>query len=645
MTMFERDMPARDATATTNDDTPAATVAARLTYRVLLDDLRGQSASDPRIDVDSAQVRNTRTALRRFMRSVGRIEADFVGEEMGDGFAAALESYRAWESDQGTASSTVRSRCSCLRKARRRAALHTVSRPSFATVLDHAITASGRPLTWLAERSGIGEVSLGQWRRGLASPGGLRTRIPALEDCLGLRTGTLLQALPSRASRDVGYVAAERTGTTAFRANVKSRLAESPYALVEPTDALIAEWGQLLEFKTAELPALNREWRAMWRAKPARMCKPHKPAWACTLSDGRVCSSAHATWVQVRQYLGWLQLPREKGGAGLAVAHVHTLARLADAERIEQFIRWRAERAGRLNTGALTFLNTVSSLLHPRGGWITQSGWLQGAAADLCGSPRGWAAHCTRTFERLRGFTRTVAESARPTRDVEESLRPLLDSGNPIRALFEMLERMERDTPPRTQPAARAMHQRDIALVTLLLANPLRIGQMAALEFGAGSDQNLVRTAQGWRLRCEGQRYKNGSTTMAQGLNVDLDASVTPALDHYAREGRDVLLAGRSSHLFFVGRWRWDPTRPCENLEDRLQLLTERYIPGCAGFRGHGWRHLLATAWLMEHPEDYGTVADLLGDRVETVAKAYRHIERSHSVQRFNAWTMARRKR
>lgn len=579
------------------------------------------------------------------MQAADKRDADKVGDELADGFIVALATYQAWEQQRGTAVSTVRSRCSHLRNIQRLAVKHVGSAPSFAALLDRAIAESGQSLSWLEAQTGIGTVSLGQWRHGLASPGRLRKHLPQLESCLGLKAGSLLASLPIRSAQLVGYGVAKRTGTTEFRRNLQVRMAERPFALPEASDALRAEWNQLLEFKTTELPRLHRERGAVWRAKPARMSKPLRPAWCCTLRDGRVSPSAHAVWVQLRQFIGWLELDTCLGGAGLPAAQTQTLARLVDAERVIAFIHWRAQRAGGLNTGALTFLHVINSLLHPRGGWLTQSPWLAQAAADLHVEQANWAAHCAKTFDHLKGFTRMVAQSAKPTRHVEEALQPLFDTGNAVAALHDMLERMEVDMPPVTQPVLRAIHQRDIAIVTLLLANPLRIGQLSALEFGPGTDMNLVRSAAGWRLLCSGERYKNGATTMARGLKVDLDQSVTPALDRYMREGRDALLAGRQSRFYFVGRWRWDPTRPCENLEDRLQLLTQRYIPGCKGFRGHGWRHLLATAWLLEHPEDYGTVADLLGDKVETVAKAYRHVERSNSVRRFNAWTKAKRKR
>jgi integrase len=615
-----------------------------LTYAALLESLRESPSGADAGSVDSAVSRNRRTAVRRLMEALHKSETDGVGEEFAEGFLAAVNSYRAWEARQGTADSTVRSRCSHLRHAQRLLAGSQHAVPSsFATALDRAIKASGHELTWLAEKSGVPAVSLSQWRRGVASPGSLRKHLPKLEACLGLATGALMGALPIRAARAVGYGVAERGESTEFRQRLRRRMAEQPFSLREPTASLQVEWQQLLAFKTADIPRLHRERRAKWRPKAARMSKPLKPSWCCTLKDGNVVPSAHAAWVQIRQYLGWRCLDERMGGGGFSEETTQSLARLADADSVIAFVRWRAERASGLNMGSVTFLHQANSLLHPRGGWITQSPWLAKAAPELIAGGGTWAEHCARAFEVLKDFARTVLQTAKPTRDVEEALRPLLDTGNPIALLHDMLERMERDMPPATQPIRRATQQRDIALVTLLLANPLRIGQLCALEFGAGSDQNLRRREAGWQLHCTNERYKNGGTTMAKGLRVDLDESVTAAFDRYVREGREVLLAGRKSRLFFAGCSRWDPSTPCENLEDRLQILTARYIPGCVGFRGHGWRHLLATAWLMEHPGDFGTVADLLGDTVKTVAEKYRHIERASSVKRFGTWARAKR--
>jgi site-specific recombinase XerD len=584
----------------------------------------------------SATSRNRQSSIRRLMRAIGRVESDSVGDEFRDGLEATLASYQKWEALQGTAVSTSRSRCSHLRTVHRQLK-RFMPVGTFAAALDAAITASGLSAAAVARTAGIPPDSLGQWRRGFASPGSHVTRVAQLESVLGIRAGALEALLPRRPS----HSSVEEDSTT-YRLRLRRRASEPTYALLDASEALRGQWLQLMQYKCGDLPRQRRQRRGRWSTKPARQCKVLSPAWSCTLPNGHVAVSAHVAWAHIRQYLGWLCMDAARGGAGLSNSSVHTLARLVDAPRISDFVRWRAERAGALNEGAVSFLHMVCSLIHPETGWVTQCTALADTATDLVAGPSDWVELCESAFNSLRTFSKMVAASAKPTRDVEEPLRELLDSGTAITMLKDMLVRMEEAMPPTSQPTWRAIHQRDIALVTLLFAIPLRIGQMTALEVGPGTDQNLARLESGWRLQCDASRFKNGRTTMAKGLRLPLDESVTFALDRYVREGRELLLDGQSSHLFFVGRRPWDPTRPCENLEDRLQILTARYIPRCSGFRGHGWRHLLATAWLLEHPEDYATVADLLGDRIETVIAKYRHIERAHAIGRFNAWTKHR---
>lgn len=220
--MFDRDLQPTEAaeellTAALPADAPQS-----LTYTTLLDSLRDGSSPS---GIDTPVTRNRRTALRRFIQSVGKSESQLLEAEMFDGFPAALVRYQAWEHQRGTATSTVRSRCSHLRHIQRIAARHAGSTPSFATLLDRAITDAGRSLAWLEQRSGIGALSLSQWRRGIATPGRLRALLPELEAALDLKPGALLQALPSRAARPTGYGVAERTASTGFRKRLRLRAA------------------------------------------------------------------------------------------------------------------------------------------------------------------------------------------------------------------------------------------------------------------------------------------------------------------------------------------------------------------------------------------------------------------------------------
>ena len=280
--------------------------------------------------------------------------------------------------------------------------------------------------------------------------------------------------------------------------------------------------------------------------------------------------------------------------------------------------------------------------MRPETGWVAQSQWLEARSTPSIDT-QPWKLRCSETFRALRDLTARIAPTAKPTRNVEEALRGVLDADDPLVPLFEMFDAMQADMPAVSQPSMRAIQQRDIALVAVLLSVPARIGLVSALEYGTHSQAHLRRSASGWRLVCGPDMLKNGTTTMSKGLNVELPEWATEPLDAYAREGRTFLLEGASSRYFFVGRAPWDPNTVCANLESRLQILTARYIPGSPGFRGHGWRHAVAHAWLREHPEDYVTVAALLGDSLETTVRAYGHLKHDDAVRRYRAWAEPKR--
>lgn len=49
----------------------------------------------------------------------------------------------------------------------------------------------------------------------------------------------------------------------------------------------------------------------------------------------------------------------------------------------------------------------------------------------------------------------------------------------------------------------------------------------------------------------------------------------------------------------------------------------------------HAFRHLVATDWLSQHPNDFLTVAELLNDKLDTVIRNYAHLKRDTSFSRY----------
>ena len=66
-----------------------------------------------------------------------------------------------------------------------------------------------------------------------------------------------------------------------------------------------------------------------------------------------------------------------------------------------------------------------------------------------------------------------------------------------------------------------------------------------------------------------------------------------------------------------------------------IRKLTQRFIAASPGFGAHAFRHLVATYWLEQNPNDFLTVAELLNDKLETVLANYAHLKKDTSFLRY----------
>jgi integrase len=69
-----------------------------------------------------------------------------------------------------------------------------------------------------------------------------------------------------------------------------------------------------------------------------------------------------------------------------------------------------------------------------------------------------------------------------------------------------------------------------------------------------------------------------------------------------------------------------------------VMKLTRKYVAGSPGFGAHAFRHIVATHWLEQNPNDFLTVAELLNDRLETVMKTYAHLRKDTSFLRYEEY-------
>ena len=395
---------------------------------------------------------------------------------------------------------------------------------------------------------------------------------------------------------------------------------------------------------------MKRQPQARWRAKAHTLVRCLKPAWSCTLADGRRVPSAYKWFVNLSHFLGWLTLPASHGGKALDIREVQTLAWVARADLVLDFLRWMSARSGGANGHTLAFLDTVNSLIHPKTGYLTQQAQFSSRLPEEYRPAGDWSAHCATAFWQLKEARAVLHRSAVQTRDPEEAIAPLLALRNPVKPLIDMLDAMEQAMPAHTAPLRRAEHQRDMLLVAMLLSNPLRISHFIFMRTAAGRASNLYRTAEGvWHLRYPYDAFKNGdarakrksgSARSGSVYDVEVGEFVNPYLERYLAEGRPALLKGKDSSLVFVGQ-KGNPEEPLNSLDVRLQYITSQYLPNSPGFRAQSVRHVVTTAWLIEHPRDYVRAAHMLFDSLETVLRVYGHLETGETLADWGKWLSA----
>lgn len=626
----------------------APTNSGVLTYSQLLDAFcTSFPATGEAGRTKSPQERNARTGLGAWLHSLNLDLDSPVGAEFGENYVTRLAEFERGELARGIGRATLRDRRYLLGRIRKHYFRHRTSNlpESFAGALDALLAKSPLTAKELGDQIGVPPYLLSLWRRAKATPSSRRSDLGVLERALNTELGTLVSRLPR-----IQGPASERTpepATTSFRERMQRLVALAPYRLTYHDAAFQQEWLALLVYKTAELPDLKRQPQARWRAKARTLVKCLKPEWTYTLADGRRVPSGHKWFVNLSHFLGWLTLPVGRGGKNLDISEVQTIAWVSSAELVLEFLRWMSARSGGANAHTLGFLDTVTSLIHPRTGYLTQQPQFCSRLPEAYRPAGDWSAHCAKAFRQLKDARAVLHRSAVQTRDPEEAIAPLLALRNPIKPLVDMLHAMEQAMPAHTAPLRRGEHQRDMLLVAMLLSNPLRINHFILMRITEGRASNLYRTSEGvWHLRAPYDAFKNGDSMSKRkaggarsgsAYDVEVGPFAKPFLERYLSEGRPALLKGKESSFLFVGQ-KNSPNEPLHSLGVRMQLITSRYLPNCPGFRAQAVRHLVATAWLKAHPRSYVQAALMLGDSLSTVLRVYGHLEAGETLSDWSEW-------
>lgn len=225
-------------------------------------------------------------------------------------------------------------------------------------------------------------------------------------------------------------------------------------------------------------------------------------------------------------------------------------------------------------------------------------------------------------------------------RDPKGLINWILALPRPLRVLQEMIIAMVDDLLPESAPTLeRARQYRDLVLVSLLTANPLRIDMFSQMRFG----NHLFRESDGsWWLKFNKRAFKNRKSLKSFYI-VRVAPELWPMLDRYKEEFHPILVSPTGSDYVFVGGSTGSNSKnnglrlPAVTLSQIIRQLTELYIPDAIGFGPHAFRHIIATDIIKKDPQYGFWLASIaLHDKYETVKEEYVHLKTSEFFEPVN---------
>lgn len=288
-------------------------------------------------------------------------------------------------------------------------------------------------------------------------------------------------------------------------------------------------------------------------------------------------------------------------------------ALLAEFERYLRLERGRSEHTVR---AYLTDLRHLESRLLAAG--LKQ--WTQVALADL----RTWLAGidadggARSTVSRRAASARAFFGWAARTNRLPVDPAVRLVSPKRHRTLPGVLRQSEAgqllDVAAVAADDAAPTHLRDRAILELLYASGIRVGELCGLDI-----DDLDRTARVVRVTGKGDKQRV----------VPYGVPAAEAIDHWLTRGRPSIVTPQSSHALFLGArgGRIDPRTVRRVLTALLQ-----HVPDGPQLGPHGLRHSAATH-LLEGGADLRTVQELLGHASLSTTQIYTHV----SVERLRS--------
>lgn len=213
----------------------------------------------------------------------------------------------------------------------------------------------------------------------------------------------------------------------------------------------------------------------------------------------------------------------------------------------------------------------------------------------------------------------------------------LLKVKDPLVPVKTMIDRLYKSEPRYLKINSQSwlVWARNLTMLELSISNPIRADSLLNLNYCHDGSGRLRENGEAFQIQLEKHKVKNPHHEKEFGYVGDVSSTASTWLKFYIDVVRPEWSTHipASEHLFLTDSER---RIIAQDLRKIFVSISRLHLPKYGELNPHVFRHIVATSWLKNHPDDFVTVALILGDRIETVMKDYAHLVSSDGFSRYH---------
>ena len=347
------------------------------------------------------------------------------------------------------------------------------------------------------------------------------------------------------------------------------------------------------------------------------------------------------------QYVSWVT------GEGMDTDDL-SIELLFDMDLVERWLQWLADRNGGISKTQPTFCLSLCGLTNRKTGAITQSYEIAKQVMDFPPvsarilrskekenfqrKMQEWSEFCDRASTEFRSFQDSFSSAkVRKKKRVSSRHAKILETKDPLVPVQMMIDRLHRSEPRHLEVNSQSwlVWARNMTMLELTISNPVRADNLVSLNFCKDGSGRLRKNEEVFLISLEKHEVKNPHKEKELGYLGDVSPAAANWLNFYIDFVRPMwpTTIPASQRLFLTDSGQ---NLSVIDLRKIFVSVSRLHLPEYNELNPHVYRHIVATSWLKNHPDDFVTVALILVDRIETVLKDYAHLSSSDGFFRYH---------